>query len=134
MPEFWTPSPKSKYYLPRRVYMTVRNYCLNYESWVKEYRDSVGLRNVTSGSGSGGIGDPTASQAMRLKSISDRIELIEQTAYEVEPSLHPYLLYGVTREHMTYEKLQAKQIPCERKMYYDRRRKFYYLMAQRLHL
>lgn len=134
MPEFWTPSPKSKYYLPRRVYLTVRNYCLNYDAWKKEYRESVGLRNIVAGNGGGGVGDPTASQAMRLKSISDRIELIEQTAYEVEPSLHPFLLCGVTKERMTFERLQAKGIPCERKMYYDRRRKFYYLMSQRLHL
>lgn len=132
--EFRTPSPRSKYYLPKRIFLTVRNYCLNYDQWKKEYRESVGLRNIVAGNGGSGVGDPTAMQAMRLKSISDRIELIEQTAYEVEPLLHPYLLTGVTKEHMTFDRLQAKGIPCERKMYYDRRRRFYWLMAERLHL
>lgn len=132
--EFRAPSSKSKYYLPRHVFLTVRHYCLNYVLWQKEYRESVGLRNVVAGNGGGGVGDPTASQAMRLKDLSDRIELIEQTAYEVEPLLHPYLLKGVTIDRMTFDRLKAQGMPCERKMYYERRRRFFYLMSQRLKL
>ena len=105
-----------------------------YSEWKKEYEIGVGLRNTTSGGGSGGIGDPTASQAMRLKELSDRIEMIEQTARDADPTIYKYILMGVTIDHMTFERLKGKGLPCERKMYYDRRRKFYYLMSIKLHI
>ena len=134
MPEFRAPHEKSKYYVPWQTLQLVRTYCRMYPTWKREYDESAGLRNVTQGNGSGGIGDPTASQAMRRKELSDRIDLIERTAVVAEGTIHNYLLLGVTQRHMTFDRLKALGMPCERDMYYDRRRKFYWLMAQRLHL
>ena len=134
MPEFRAPHEKSKYYVPWQTLQLVRAHCRMYPTWEKEYNESVGLRNIVSGNGSGGVGDPTASQAIRLKELSDRIDLIEKTAVAAEATIWKYILLGVTERHMTFERLKAKGMPCERDMYYDRRRKFYWLMAQRLRL
>lgn len=135
MPRYWSNfSKRGKYYISKHAFLTVLHYCMQYKEWQEQYRQSAGLRGVQSNTSPSGIGDPTAVQAIRLKELSERINLIEQTANEAEPSIHPFLLRGVTIEGMTFDMLKAQGIPCERKMYYDRRRKFYWMMAQKLHL
>lgn len=135
MPRVWVNfSKRGKYYISKHAFLTVLHFCMQYDDWLREYRDSVGLRGVQSNTSTSGVGDPTAAQAIRLEELSQRIEMIERTANEADPSLHPYLLRGVTTEGMTFDMLKAQGIPCERKMYYDRRRKFYYMMAGNLHL
>lgn len=126
-------SRKSKYYISKAAFLTVFWWCLNYPEWKQEHDMSVGLRSG-SGNGGGGIGDPTASQAVRLSDLAEKIDLVERTAYEAEPELHPFLLMYVTREDLTFDKLKALGMHCERDMFYDRRRKFYWMLSKRLRL
>lgn len=127
-------SARSKYYISKHAFLVVLHYCMMYQEWLAEYKSSAGLRGVQSGSGSSGISDPTASQAIRLHELEEKIDLIERTAFDAEPGIASYLLRGVTTEGMTFDKLKGQGLPCERKMYYDRRRKFYWLMSQRLNI
>lgn len=127
-------SPKSKYYIGRHAFLTTYYYCLNYPGWKRLHDSMVGLHRSGDDGPRGGSGDPTASQAIRLADLAEKIEMIRQTAYAAEPSLHPYLLRYVTEEDMTFDRLKALGIPCEKKMFYDRRRKFYYLMSKQLNL
>ena len=125
-------SKKNKYYISRHVFLTVYHYCLNYNDWVQAYNDAAGLHSKSQDTVSPGTGDPTASQAMKLADLFQRIETIRQTAFSAEPDLNPWLLQYVTNEGMTFDKLKAKGMPCERDMFYDRRRKFYWMMAVKL--
>lgn len=131
-------SKKSKYYISKHVFLTAYHYCLNYDEWVEEHELSIGLRSGngddSGSSGSGGTSDPTASQAIRMANLYEKIETVRSLAYAAEPSLHPYLLQYVTHEDMTFDKLKAQGMPCERKMFYDRRRKFYWMLAKKLEL
>ena len=126
-------SRKSKYYISRANFLTAFYYCLNYPEWKQEHDLSVGLHSGN-GNGGGGISDPTAAQAIRLSELAEKIDLVERTAYDAEPELHPYLLMYVTNEDLTFDDLKGRGIPCERKMFYDRRRKFYWMLAKRLKL
>ena len=128
-----TLSQKNAYYIPKHTFMIVYHYCLNYPDWKRQYADSVGLKSP-GGGGGGGIGDPTASQAIAVADLGEKIHMIEETAMQTEPSIYKYLLRGVTEEGMTFDQLKAQGMPCERKMYYDRRRKFYYALAAKLKL
>jgi len=136
MARVWTRfSRRSKYYISKHAFLVAYHYCLNYNDWKREHDANIGLKRGGGESESnGGVGDPTASQAIRLSELHDKISLIEQTAYEAEPTLEPYLLRYVTNEGMTFDKLKAQGIPCERKMFYDRRRKFYWMMSIKLKL
>lgn len=131
-------SKKSKYYITKEAFLAAYRWCHNYDAWVAEHELSVGLRSGNgddSGSpGGGGMSDPTAAQAIRLANLYENIETIRSLAYAAEPSLHPYLLQYVTHADMTFDKLKAQGMPCERKMFYDRRRKFYWMLAQKLNL
>lgn len=126
-------SRKSKYYISKTAFLTVFWYCLNYPEWKAEHDLNIGLKS-SNGNGGGGISDPTAAQAIRLSDLAERIDMIEQTAFDAEPELHPYLLWYVTREDLTFDKLKALGMNCERDMFYDRRRKFYWMLSQRLNL
>jgi len=128
-------SKNSKYFLTQAQFLTVYYFCHNYPEWVKEHDEGAGLtRGGEEGGGGSGISDPTSAKAIRLADLYEKIELIRQTAYDAEPLLHPYLLYYVTHEDMTYDKIKAKGLPCERKMFYDRRRKFYYNLARKMNV
>jgi hypothetical protein len=73
-------------------------------------------------------GDPTARHAMRKIHYMERIKLIERLAGEADKDLHNYILKGVT-EGLSYTYLRTKlDIPCSRDMYYDRYRKFFWLL------
>lgn len=129
-------SKRSKYYISKHAFMTAYHYCLNYDEWKAEYELSAGLHSGSKeGEGTGeGANDPTSTQAIRLAELYEKIELIRSTAYAAEPSLYPYLLRYVTQEDLTFDKLKAEGMPCERDMFYDRRRKFYWLLSKRLNL
>lgn len=127
-------SKKSKYWLPKHVFMVAYHYCLNYPDWKAEHDLSIGLRSMRGEGGRGGTGDPTANQAMRLADLAQKINLIEETVNFVAPEISAYLLAYVTDEDLTFDMIKARGCPCERKMFYDRRRAFYYLLANKLKL
>ena len=75
-------------------------------------------------------GDPTGTQAVMKTYYLDRIELIERVAVEADKFLHNYILKAVT-ENLSYTYLRTKlSIPCGRDMYYDRYRRFFWLLSE----
>ena len=75
-------------------------------------------------------GDPTAKRALLKFFYSERIKLIEKTAMEADPYLYAYLLKGIIEEK-SYIYLKTKLgMPCGKDMYYDRYRRFFWLLDQ----
>ena len=59
--------------------------------------------------------------------------MVEQAAIDSDPAIAEYILKAVTEDGITFNYLKnVMGIPCERDMYYDRRRKFYWIMSQRM--
>lgn len=128
-------SRKSKYYISKHAFLTAFYFSLNYIDWKQEHDLGIGLTRGSSGeSGGGGIGDPTATQAIRFADLAGKIGMIEQAAYDADPVIHEWILLYVTREDMTFDKLKALDMPCEKDMFYDRRRKYYWLLSKKLGL
>ena len=75
-------------------------------------------------------GDLTAKYAMRRAQYGERIKMVEELAKEADDFLYPYILKAVT-EGLSYTHLKTKHgIPCGRDMYYDRYRKFFWLLSE----
>lgn len=73
-------------------------------------------------------GDPTAKRALMKFFYSERIKLIEKTAIETDPYLYSYIIKGVT-ESKSYTYLKTVLgIPCGKDLYYDRYRRFFWLL------
>ena len=73
-------------------------------------------------------GDPTGRRAVMKAYYKEKIDLIEKVAFEADRYLHDYILKAVTEE-LSYTYLRSKlDIPCGRDMYYDRYRRFFWLL------
>lgn len=127
-------SDKNKYYIDKHRYYELKHFCLQYNEWKKAYAscsDAVifasKIERMTSGNTPSDI---TAKYGMMKAHYDRRIKLIEKCAKESDDFLYPYLLKAVT-EGLAYTHLKTRyDIPCGRDMYYDRYRKFFWLLSE----
>lgn len=129
-------SKKNKYWISKHRFLEISHHCMQYNEWKDEYRtlESQLLKGVEYGGMPHGtdVGNPTETVGMRMAELKTKIERVENVAKEADPVLAKYILKAVTNEDVTFNYLkQFMDIPCEKDMYYDRRRKFYWLMNQR---
>ena len=124
-------SLKNKYYIDKHRHYELKHFCLQYPNW-KKHRDLIG-GSITSSfvnePSSNTPGDPTAKRAMIRVEYARKIEMIEHIAKEADRYLHEYILKAVT-EGLSYTYLRSRMgIPCGRDLYYDRYRKFFWLLS-----
>lgn len=127
-------SPKNKYWIDKHRYYELKHFCLQYPEWKRAYADfsdtSLPLSLIEHIPTSNLPGDPTAKRALMKFYYLERIKLIEKTAIETDPYLYSYIIKGVT-EGKSYTYLKTKLgIPCGKDMYYDRYRKFFWLLNE----
>lgn len=127
-------SMKNPYWLDKHRYHELKHFCLQYPIWKKAYRSLSGLsqrpQELNAYFKSNSIGDPTARCGMAMAYFSSRMEMVERTAQKTDPELSSYILKGVT-EGISYDHLKARlEIPCSRDTYYDRYRKFFWLLSK----
>ena len=126
-------SKKNKYWISKHRHYELKHFCLQYPEWKKTYALRVGksaclTTTVTSIKNHNYIYSPISNNPM-LSNCAELIELIEQTAKEADQYLYEYILKGVT-EGRSYTYLKAVLgIPCGKDMYYDRYRKFFWLLS-----
>lgn len=127
-------STKNKYYIDKHRYYELKHFCLQYGEWKKAYlacTDSVIYASKLDDSiKSTTPSDLTAKYAMKRVWYGERLKLIERTAMEADEYLWHYILRAVT-EGLSYVHLKTKlNIPCGKDMYYDRYRKFFWLLSR----
>ena len=122
-----------RYWINKHRHYELKHFCLQYPIWKKEYAlcgatpasstiDCMPSNNIP--------GDPTGLLAIKRAYYKDRINLIERTARQADQFLHQYILKAVTEE-LSYTYLRTKlNIPCGKDMYYDRYRKFFWLLSE----
>lgn len=125
-------SVKNKYWIDKHRYYELKHFCLQYPDWKKAYADfenlSIPLSMIERVSTSNLPGDPTAKRAMMKCYYSERIKMVEKTAMEADGYLYQYIIKAVT-EGLSYTYLKTKLgIPCGKDMYYDRYRRFFWLL------
>ena len=110
-------STKNKYYLTKHRFYELYHWCLQYKEWRQEFN------SLSSGKMS----------AERKASLRKKIRIIEETAHENSEELWKYILKSVTDEDASYTYLQMRMnIPCGPDMFYDRRRRFFWLLDRKL--
>ena len=127
-------SEKNKYWIDKHRHYELKHFCLQYPSWKRSYADlnqlSLSLSRLEHTGSSNLPGDPTGTCAIKKAYYLERIELIEKVAMEADRELYDYILKGVTEE-LSYTYLKSRlEIPCGRDMYYDRYRRFFWLLSQ----
>jgi len=135
MPNVRSTSMK-KYNISPHRFMELYHFCLQYNEWKDElaYKcDGVKSIQISDMPGAHSNSDTTNDIAIRRAALSEKGELIEKTAMEADADIHKYILKAVTNEGITYNYLHTVMgIPCGKDMYYDRRRRFYWLLSKKI--
>ncbi|MES0412647.1 hypothetical protein [Anaerostipes sp. AF04-45] len=78
-------------------------------------------------------GDATQNLAIIRQQAAKNVEMIEQTAIEASGELYQYILKNVTEEGASFKYLTTvMNMPAGKDMFYDRRRKFYFLLSKKI--
>ena len=125
-------SVKNKYWINKHRHYELKHFCLQYPEWKKAYSDlsdlSMPLSTIERVPTSNLPGDPTTKRAMMKVHYAEKIHLIEKIAREADRYLYEYIIKAVT-ENLSYTYLKSKlDIPCGKDMYYDRYRRFFWLL------
>lgn len=127
-------SIKNKYHIDKHRHYELKHFCLQYPDWKRTYAEIDGINSIVSSfdrmPSSNLPGDPTAKKAIAKARLTERIDMIEKIAKETDECLQDYILKGVT-EGLSYTYLKSRlNIPCGRDMYYDRYRRFFWLLSK----
>ena len=129
-------SPNNKYYISRQRYYELLHFCRQYTEFLAKKEEILAscvrpviFDNVPSGN------VPYESHmehwAIKLANVDEKIKLIEQTAVDTDEELSGYILMAVTGG-LGYDQMNARyNVPCSRNTFYDRFRKFFWLLDQR---
>lgn len=125
-------SKNSKYYISKHRYYELKHFCLQYPEWKVKYNEL--LQEV------GPIGfdchefDPVGNLATCMAYYSKMMTVVKEVAYETDDEIGNYIFKAVT-EDLSFTYLSTVlEIPCGRDMYYDRYRKFFWLLSRKLQL
>lgn len=126
-------SEKNKYWISKHRHYELKHFCLQYPTWKKAYasfdKPSISSSMAEKLPSTNIPGDPTAVSATMKLYYAERIDLIERTAKDADKELYSYILKAVTEE-LSYTYLKSRlKIPCGRDMYYDRYRRFFWLLS-----
>lgn len=128
-------SENNKYWISKHRYYELKHFCLQYPMWKKAYAaldeltiSSPILEELLSPTNA--KSDPTAKCALVKVHYSEMIEMVERVAMDTDRDLWMYILKAVTEE-LSYNYLKTKlEMPCGKDMYYDRYRKFFWLLSK----
>ena len=127
-------SQRNKYWIDKHRHYELKHFCLQYPIWKRTYAAlndlGISLSKIEREAATNIPGDPTAKCAIKKAYYLERIKLVEEAAMEADRDLYRYILRAVTEE-LSFTYLKTKlEIPCGRDMYYDRYRKFFWLLSE----
>ena len=138
-------SKKNKYWISKHRFYEIEHHCLQYKEWKDEY-STLSTQGVSGVDYDGmphgtNVGNPTEGAGLRLAILKNKIDTVDETVGEIDdeitkagkPSFKKHLLVAVTNEGISYNYLDMVMgIPVGEKTYYAARRKFYWLMSQKI--
>lgn len=129
-------SYSGKYKLSKFEYGYAKWFSLKYPEWLEEYnnlKDSVkGISYDGMPSGKGQVNNATLNLATKRAELRDKMLKVERAAYDAGGEIAEYIFKSVIYEDRTFEDMKALGLPCERTMFYERRRKYYYLLSKEI--
>lgn len=130
------PLSERKWGITKHAFYQAYHFALRYNEFkdiIKYKTDTVGSQKMDGMPRGNGAGDATQNLAMVRQQAVKNCEMIEKTAIEADADICQYILKSVTEEGVTFKYLKTvMDMPCEKDMFYDRRRKFYFLLSKKM--
>lgn len=126
-------SKRNPWWIPKHRYYELKHFCLQYPDWIEECKNIDGLAKKSESTHVNLIewADPTSTSVNMRELYYSNIRMVEECARIASNEIGMYILRAVTEE-LTYTHLKMMlNIPCSRGMFYDRYRKFFYILNLR---
>ena len=125
-------SKGNPYYISKHRYYELKHFCLQYKDWKRIYNDIC--ENTP-----GGIFEKTNQLPVKINTrlyekrqkYLNLISIIEDSALLADKELANYILVGVTEDRSFDWLLTIMRIPCCKDVYYDRYRRFFYILSHK---
>ena len=128
-------SRKNRWWISKHRYYELKHFCLQYKEWKTLYLSLSEPYHTTIKEGPKGSVewvDSTSKIVIKRDYYLSKMKIVEDTAYKADPEIGRYIFKGVTDNvGFTYLK-SVMNIPCGKDMYYDRYRKFFWLLNNAL--
>lgn len=130
-------SRKNKYFIPKEDYLTAIHYSLRYPLWKQELDSFANTAKAIvydkDRVQSSGDYDSTYEAAVKITEgdIAKKVHLIDNTITRTAKGLDDFLRLGVCYG-LTFNQLKNKGMPCERDLYYEMRRHYYYELSKQI--
>ena len=128
---------KGKFPMDKHEFYTAYHYALQYPKWRDQYNaladTSKGITYDKDKVQTSITGSSIEDVAIKMANLRSKMDLVEQTAEEVNKCFAKYLIKAVTREGVTFNYLNSICLmPCNKNAYYDMRREFYYRLFKKI--
>ena len=124
-------SNKSKWHISRERYYELKHFCLQYPEWKKKLAElnyATYPQQLCFVGADGQICNPTEKRIIDRDIYISCISKVEKAAEEADSSLSLYILQAVAYgKSFTYLQTMMR-IPCCRDVFYDRYRKFFWIL------
>ena len=121
-----------RYGISKAAYDELHGFCLQYDEKLARINDAYSLKspNLSGMPHGSGISNPTERAAELCEKYKRDIELIEETAKEVDPKLAPFIIRNVTSDKCPPWVLKTRYgMETGERQFNKKRRQFYYLLA-----
>ena len=124
-------SNKSKWHISRERYYELKHFCLQYPEWKKKLAElnySTYPQQLCFIGSDGHLCNPTEKRIIEREIYISNIEKVDKALNDADSDLSFYLLQAICYgKSFTYLQT-AMRIPCCRDVFYDRYRKFFWLL------
>lgn len=122
-------SKKNKWYISKHRYYELKHFCLQYPEWKEKYESAIRYSKSVAGTGNTEWSDPVGNSVSAMDIWKHKMDAVEKAARCTDEELGSYILKAVT-EDLSFTALKMLyDIPCGKDMYYDRYRKFFYILS-----
>lgn len=127
-------SKKNKYYIPKHRFYELKHFCLQYHDWEKAYTEldpSISSYQLGERVDISNVSDGTCDLAIKRAEYASKMLLVKETCEIAGADISEYLLKAVTDDYPFIYLKTVLEIPCGKDMYFDRYRKFWWILSQR---
>ena len=124
-------SPKNKWWISKHRYYELKHYCLQYPEWNDMY---LYFGNLLSKDLSGTTKQPSKPveyMAEQREYYKKHMDLVKKCCVLADPDLSNYIFKAVTKGLSFVNLKTVYEIPCGKDMYYDRYRKFFWILSRK---
>lgn len=126
-------SQNNKYYISKHRFYELKHFCLQYSEWVNKcniYKGYICTSSVVRINGTiGNVQDPVGDIYARIEDLSSKIRMVKEACELADEQLSSYIFKAVTEDRSFTYLQTVLEIPCSRSTFYDRYRKFYFILS-----